>query len=59
MRVAVLRWFRRDRLTGQVAVGLVGALTSLFMGYLEGTIVVPRETLVQHCVELVERAGRG
>ncbi|MGW0017827.1 TetR/AcrR family transcriptional regulator [Rhodococcus sp. NPDC003382] len=42
-----------------VAVGLVGALTSLFMGYLEGTIVVPRETLVQHCVELVERAGRG
>ncbi|WP_068154236.1 TetR/AcrR family transcriptional regulator [Rhodococcus phenolicus] len=41
-----------------VAVGLVGALTSLFMGYLEGTIAVPRETLVRHCVELVESAGR-
>lgn len=26
MRAAVLRWFRRDRLTGQVAVGLVGVL---------------------------------
>ena len=41
-----------------VAVGLVGALTSLFMGYLEGTIAVPRETLVRHCVDLVESAGR-
>ena len=26
MRVAVLSWFRRDRLTGQVAIGLVGVL---------------------------------
>jgi AcrR family transcriptional regulator len=41
-----------------VAVGVVGALTSLFMGYLNGTVTVPRETLVQHCVGLVEHAGR-
>ena len=41
-----------------IAVGVVGALTSVFMGYLDGTVVVPRELLVQHCVDLVEHAGR-
>ena len=41
-----------------IAVGVVGALTSVFMGYLDGTVVVPRELLVQHCVDHVEHAGR-
>jgi len=41
-----------------VAVGVVGALTSLFMGYLEGDLAVSREILVGHCVALVEHAGR-
>ncbi|MCR8691050.1 TetR/AcrR family transcriptional regulator [Rhodococcus pyridinivorans] len=41
-----------------VAVGVVGALTSLFMGCLEGDLAVSRETLVRHCVALVEDAGR-
>jgi AcrR family transcriptional regulator len=40
-----------------VAVGLVGALTSLFMGYLDGALPVSRETLVQHCVRLLEQAA--
>ncbi|MEU5842877.1 TetR/AcrR family transcriptional regulator [Rhodococcus sp. NPDC047139] len=41
-----------------VAVGVVGALTSLFMGYLEGDLSVSRDTLVDHCVALVEQAGQ-
>ncbi|MFF3178878.1 hypothetical protein ACFYVD_03330 [Rhodococcus pyridinivorans] len=41
-----------------VAVGAVGALTSLFMRYLEGDLAVSRDTLVRHCVALVEDAGR-
>ncbi|MFX1757989.1 TetR/AcrR family transcriptional regulator [Rhodococcus sp. As11] len=41
-----------------VAVGVVGALTSLFMGYLEGDLAVSREALVRHCVALVEQSGR-
>ncbi|MEE2034688.1 TetR/AcrR family transcriptional regulator [Rhodococcus chondri] len=40
-----------------VAVGLVGALTSLFMGYLDGAVAVPREVLVRHCVRLLEQAA--
>ncbi|SFQ58589.1 DNA-binding transcriptional regulator, AcrR family [Amycolatopsis arida] len=39
------------------AVGLVGALTNLFIGYLEGTLRVSRERLVGHCVRLLSRAG--
>ncbi|HET8992373.1 MAG TPA: TetR/AcrR family transcriptional regulator [Rhodococcus sp. (in: high G+C Gram-positive bacteria)] len=46
-----------DAVRNMVAVGLVGALTSLFMGYLEGAIAVPRETFVHHCVALLERAA--
>ncbi|NIL75310.1 hypothetical protein RhoFasB10_01407 [Rhodococcus sp. B10] len=41
-----------------VAVGVVGALTALFAGYLDGTVTVPREKFVAHCVELVSEAGR-
>ncbi|MGW0044497.1 TetR/AcrR family transcriptional regulator [Rhodococcus sp. NPDC003348] len=40
------------------ALGLVGALTSLFIGYLDGTVTVPRETLIRHCLGLLERASR-
>ena len=39
-----------------LAVGLVGALAGLFTGYLDGTLVVPRERLVAHCVALLTRA---
>lgn len=39
-----------------LAVGLVGALAGLFTAYLDGTLVVPRERLVGHCVELLARA---
>lgn len=39
------------------ALGLVGALTSLFIGYLDGTVTVPRERLIRHCLGLLERAG--
>ncbi|TCN57183.1 hypothetical protein EV641_102327 [Rhodococcus sp. SMB37] len=46
-----------DAVRHMVAVGLVGALTSLFMGYLDGAITVPRETFVHHCVALLERAA--
>ena len=40
------------------ALGLVGALTSLFIGYLDGTVTVPRETLIRHCLGLLDRASR-
>ncbi|WP_107982936.1 TetR family transcriptional regulator [Rhodococcus sp. OK519] len=40
------------------AVGLVGALTSLFIGYLDGTIVTSRERFVAHCVALLDTAGQ-
>ncbi|MGO4201433.1 TetR/AcrR family transcriptional regulator [Rhodococcus sp. TAF43] len=40
------------------AVGLVGALTSLFIGYLDGTIVTSRERFVGHCVALLDGAGQ-
>ncbi len=39
------------------ALGLVGALTSLFIGYLDGTVTVSRERLIRHCLGLLERAG--
>ncbi|WP_433606272.1 TetR/AcrR family transcriptional regulator [Prescottella agglutinans] len=39
------------------AVGLVGALTSLFIGYLDGTITAPRERFVAHCVGMLEGAA--
>lgn len=46
-----------DGIRQMVAIGVVGALTSLFMGYLEGDLEVSRQTLVDHCVGLVEQAG--
>lgn len=39
------------------AVGLVGALTNLFVAHLEGTLTVPRARLVEHCVHLLSRAS--
>ncbi|WP_116051794.1 TetR/AcrR family transcriptional regulator [Amycolatopsis palatopharyngis] len=39
------------------AVGLVGALTNLFVAHLEGTMTVPRQRLVAHCVHLLSRAS--
>lgn len=47
-----------DAYRHMVAVGLVGAFTSVFMGYLEGAVAVPRESLVAHCVALLEHAGQ-
>jgi len=41
------------------ATGLVGALTNLFTAYLAGTLTVPRDRLVAHCVTLLSRAGSG
>ncbi|GAA1977551.1 TetR/AcrR family transcriptional regulator [Amycolatopsis minnesotensis] len=35
------------------AIALVGALTNLFIAYLNGTVAVSRERLVAHCVRLV------
>ncbi|MGH3519864.1 MAG: TetR/AcrR family transcriptional regulator, partial [Haloechinothrix sp.] len=35
-----------------IAVGLVGALTHLFISYLNGTLDVPRDQLVEHCVHM-------
>ncbi|GAB3131673.1 TetR/AcrR family transcriptional regulator [Tsukamurella serpentis] len=39
-----------------VAIGLVGALTSLFTEFLGGRMEVSREDLIAHCVRLVETA---
>jgi AcrR family transcriptional regulator len=39
-----------------VAVGLVGALSNVFIAYLDGTLRVGRERLVAHCVRLVLEA---
>lgn len=36
-----------------VAVGLVGALSNVFIAYLDGSLKVSRERLVAHCVKLV------
>lgn len=38
------------------AVGLVGSLTNLFIAHLDGTLTVPRERLIAHCVRLLVRA---
>lgn len=35
------------------ATGLVGALTNLFINYLDGSLDVPRERLIEHCVRLL------
>lgn len=35
------------------AVGMTGALASLFFGWLSGTLPVSREELIEHCVETV------
>lgn len=48
-----------DRVDKQlVAVGLVGALFTLFIGYLDGTIVVDRDRFVRHCVRLLINANQ-
>ncbi len=39
------------------SVGLVGALTHLYLGWLNGTIDVPRQRLVDHGVALILSAG--
>ncbi len=36
-----------------VSIGLVGALTNVFIAYLDGSLQVTRERLVAHCVRLV------
>ncbi len=41
-----------------IATGVVGALTALFVGYLDGSIKTPRERFLAHCVRLVSKAGR-
>ncbi|MFD8497827.1 TetR/AcrR family transcriptional regulator [Amycolatopsis sp. NPDC059657] len=40
------------------AIGLVGALANLFIAYLDGTLEVPRDRLVRHCVALVLNADK-
>lgn len=40
------------------AVGLVGALTSLFIGFLDGTVTASRERFVAHCVGLLDAASQ-
>ncbi|MDV6303633.1 MULTISPECIES: TetR/AcrR family transcriptional regulator [Rhodococcus] len=40
-----------------IAVGTVGALTALFIGYLDGTLTVTREALVAHCIRLISEAS--
>lgn len=40
-----------------IALGVVGALTTLFMAYLNGTVAMPREQFVRHCVLMVKRSA--
>lgn len=40
------------------AIGLVGALVTLFANYLDGVIAVDRDRFVRHCVAMLERANR-
>ena len=40
-----------------VAVGVVGALTALFMAYLDGTVAVTRTKFLAHCVRVVSSAA--
>lgn len=39
------------------ALGLTGALTNLFTAHLTGTLKVPRQKLITHCVHLLATAG--
>lgn len=39
------------------AVGLAGALTNLFTRYLDGSLDVPRDRLVDHCVRILLRSA--
>lgn len=49
---------RTDELDREMtAIGLVGALTNLFIAYLNGTLDVTREHLVAHCVRLLIRSA--
>lgn len=41
-----------------IATGLLGALTSLFAAYLQGTLKVSREDFVAHCVRLLLTVDR-
>ncbi|MPY79510.1 MAG: TetR family transcriptional regulator [Actinophytocola sp.] len=41
-----------------IAVGVTGALTNLFTAYLNGTLDVPRDRLVDHCVRMLLAAAR-
>lgn len=36
-----------------IAVGLVGSLANLFIRYLDGSLTVPRDRLLEHCVRLI------
>jgi AcrR family transcriptional regulator len=40
-----------------ISVGLLGSLTALFYAYLEGSMQVTREQLVDHCVAVLNHAG--
>ncbi|APA99813.1 TetR/AcrR family transcriptional regulator [Nocardia seriolae] len=40
-----------------IALGVVGALTTLFMAYLDGTVSMGRDRFVEHCVLLVKRSA--
>ncbi len=40
-----------------IALGVVGALTTLFMAYLNGTVAMSRERFIRHCVLLVKRSA--
>lgn len=42
-----------------IAVGVTGALTNLFTAYLNGSIDVPRDRLVEHCVRMLLAAAHG
>lgn len=39
------------------ATGVVGALTGLFSAYLDGTVDVPRQRFVDHCVSVIDVAS--
>lgn len=41
-----------------VSIGLVGALSNVFIAYLDGSLKVSRERLIDHCVRLVLGADR-
>jgi AcrR family transcriptional regulator len=41
-------------LQAMVATGLIGALTALFTGYLEGRLTATREQFIDYCVEMLQ-----